>query len=644
VLLPGVAADGPIDQTRLKLALNSANLPTLLTVLVHLTGEERWLEPPFRPSRPRGLDPNDSGDFSDELAAEIRAAAYEAIVSWGDGRSPRLANPEPAQLERMLTISMGESVPDEYARLMREELGLTGRSGVETPVDGEGLSVIVVGAGVSGLLAGARLKRLGIPFQILERNDDVGGVWLTNGYPGAGVDTPSYLYSFADLPRNWTTHFAKRDEVLEYLAASADELQLRDHIIFGLSVDTMRYDAASQKWAVSGTQADGSRATYSGHVVIRAIGLFNRPKSPSFPGEEKFRGALFHTAEWPDTLELRDKRVAVVGTGASAMQVVPAIVDDVASLTIFQNSPQWVAPADNYFAPVGDDVHWLMSHIPYYHAWYRFRLAWTFNDRVHGALKIDLDWPDPEHSLNAANDGHRKVLTRHIVEQLEGRDDLKQKALPDYPPFGKRMLLDNGWFAALKRPNVELLTGGVAEITEGGIVTADGREVPVDVVVLATGFHACDYLSGIDIIGRDGRHLSDEWEADDARAYLGMTVPGYPNLFLMYGPNTNSGAGGSYIFIAECQIRYIAALLTTMSVRQLGAIECRPEVCERWIELVDREHESMIWTHPGMSTYYRNARGRVVVNMPWRIVDYWTMTHDPDLGCFTTEPARSLTQ
>ena len=208
-----------------------------------------------------------------------------------------------------------------------------------------------------------------------------------------------------------------------------------------------------------------------------------------------------------DGLDLHGKRVAVVGTGASAMQVVPAIVDDVASLCIFQTSPQWAAPADNYFAAVADDVHWLMSHVPYYHAWYRFRLAWTFNDRIHGALKVDHAWPDYEHSLNAANEGHRRALTRYILKQLDGRPDLQQKALPGYPPFGKRMLLDNGWFATLRRSTVDLFTGGISEITEDGIVTADGREIAVDIVILATGFEACNYLSTIEVIGRDGRHL-----------------------------------------------------------------------------------------------------------------------------------------
>jgi 4-hydroxyacetophenone monooxygenase len=200
------------------------------------------------------------------------------------------------------------------------------------------------------------------------------------------------------------------------------------------------------------------------------------------------------------------------------------------------------------------------------------------------------------------------------------------------------MLLDNGWFTAIRRDDVELVTDGVAELTEHTVVTSEGEAYEVDVVVLATGFDAYRYLQPMEVEGRDGRRLRDEWGDDDARAYLGITAPGYPNLFFMYGPNTNYGAGGSYIFIAECQTRYIVDLLTTMVDRRLGAIECRPEALDAWIDEVDEAHSHMIWTHAGMDTYYRNERGRVVLNMPCRIIDYWSMTHDADLSSFTTEP------
>jgi 4-hydroxyacetophenone monooxygenase len=271
--------------------------------------------------------------------------------------------------------------------------------------------------------------------------------------------------------------------------------------------------------------------------------------------------------------------------------------------------------------------------VPFYREWYRFRLAWAFNDRIHASLQKDPDWPYPERSLNRVNDSHRRFFTSYLESQLEGRGDLIERALPTYPPFGKRMLLDNGWFAALKRSNVDLITSSVSALTRTGIVAADGTERPVDIVVFATGFQARRPIH-LDIRGRQGRSLAEVWGDDDARAYLGITTPGFPNLFFMYGPNTNLGHGGSFINLAEGQANYIADALCQMLNTGIVSIECRPEVCDEYNARLDAAHERMVWTHPGMDTWYRNAKGRVVTNMPWRVVDYWTMTRHADLGDF----------
>jgi len=545
-----------------------------------------------------------------------------------------------ALLRRMLSAAMGEDVPPEYERLMREEMGFEPDPGparvLPAAIGDQDLRVVIIGAGLSGMAVAVGLQRAGVPFVILERNADVGGVWLTNRYPGAGVDTPSYLYSYSFFPRNWSTHFGKRDEMAEYTSAAADHFALREHIEFGIEVDAATWDDDAQRWTVRA----GDR-TWVAPVVISAVGLFNTPTVPDLPGRELFGGPVFHTADWPADLDVTGKRVAVVGTGASAMQVVPAIAERTAHLTVFQRSPQWIAPNSEYFARVGGEVHWLMENVPYYHAWYRFRLAWVFNDRVHASLQIDEGWEHPERSLNAVNDGHRRFFTRYIEQQLDGRPDLVEKCLPTYPPFGKRMLLDNGWYAALRRDDVELVTESVTGFTGTGVVTASGAAHPADVVVLSTGFGAQHYLPGIEVRGRGGAELHDVWGVDDASAYLGVTVPGFPNLFLMYGPNTNAGAGGSFIFVAEAQGRYIVELITTMLRDGIGALECRHEALHRWVEDVDAAHRRMVWSHPGMTTYYRNSRGRVVTNSPYRVVDYWAMTHDANLADFDATPVRS---
>lgn len=634
----------PLDEQRLRRAVRAANLPTLAMVTFQLTGDPRWLDEPYRPMRSSGLGPNDSGGLSTTAAAELRAAAVEAITKWSRGAAPAVPDPDPDLLRQMLSISMGEAVPEEYEPLMREEMGFApdpGPAAVAPAVVAErDLCVVIIGAGISGLVAGWRLQKAGVPFTILERNHEVGGVWLTNTYPGAGVDTPSYLYSFSFFPWNWSTHFGKRDEVAAYVAAMADHFDLRKHIEFGVSVDSATWDEHGQRWTVTA----GSRS-WTASAVISAVGLFNNPKIPDLPGMATFRGPIFHSAQWPSDVDLAGKRVAVIGTGASAMQIVPAIADRTAHLSVFQRSPQWVAPNAEYFAEVGEDVHWLMEHVPYYHAWYRFRLAWVFNDRVHPSLQIDEDWEHPDQALNAVNDGHRRYFTRYLEEQLDGRPDLVEKCLPDYPPFGKRMLLDNGWFAALRRDDVELVTDGVARITETGVVTDAARHYEVDVVVLCTGFDVHHYLPGIEVLGRGGLRLHEVWGEDDALAHLGITVPGFPNFFLMYGPNTNSGAGGSFIFVAEAQGRYIVDLITSMARDGIGALECRPEALQRWVTEIDARHRRMVWSHPGMTTYYRNSRGRVVTNSPYRVVDYWAMTRAPELADFQATPltARSST-
>ena len=634
--------DRPFDAERTRSALRSANLPALLMVLHHLTGEQRWLEDPYRPTLTKGLNDHDSGDLPDDIQHEVRQAAIEALRAWHAGRPMAVEVPSQELLIQMMSVCMGEPVPEEYARLMTSEMGFDNRRvGAETaPKEGVDLPVVVIGAGISGLTVALRLRELGLDPVLMEKNTHVGGTWFENRYPGAGVDTPSYLYSWSFFPRHWSTHFGKRDEVVSYVQEMAEHFDLLRSVRFQTEVRSASYDEASQQWRLTVSTADGNEESLTASIVITAVGLLSRPKVPPLPGMDSFEGPLFHSACWPEDLDLTDRRVAIVGTGASSMQIVPAVVDRVAQLTVFQRSPQWAAPTDNYFRAVSDDIHYLMDTVPLYHQWYRFRLAWTWNDKVHASLEIDPDWTEPQRSLNAVNDGHRRFYTRYLTEQLEGREDLIQKALPGYPPFGKRMLLDNGWFAALTRDNVELITEPVAAITPHGLRTASGEEREADVIVMCTGFEAQRMLHPMDITGRAGVRLRDVWGDDDPSAYLGITTPGFPNLFFMYGPNTNSGAGGSYIFVAEAQTRYIVDLVGKMIDNGVGAVECRPDVHGEYNRRMDEAHRTRIWSHPGMQTYYRNARGRVVTNMPWRIVDYWDLTRQADLADFDIEDRR----
>lgn len=629
---------GALTRDELEAAVAEANVPVLLMVLVHLTGELRWLEAPYLPGRTKALDEHPTGGLPPQVQAEVRAHAVDAVLA-AEGQPAAIELPDEGLLERMLSVCMGEAVPPEQARMLRAELAAVqrragaGDDAADTPATG-GPRVLIVGAGVSGICAAIGLLEAGFEVELVEKEDQLGGTWAANRYPGSGVDTPSHLYSYSFAPHAWSTYFARAEEVHDYLRRVAREFGVEPRIRLRTEVTRMAYDATRAEWEVTtrsaGGDGDGETATRRYGVVITAVGQLNRPKIPALPGLDDFAGPAFHSSRWPDGLDLRGKRVAVVGNGASAMQIVPAIVDEVAELRIFQRSPQWSTGNDDYFRAVTERTQLLHDHVPFYARWYRWRLAWIHNDRVHPSLQVDPSWSHPERSINAINDAHRRHFTAYIEGEIGDRDDLRPAAVPDYPPFGKRMLIDNGWYRALRRDHVELLTGGVRAVTAGGVVDDHGVEHPADVLVLATGFEAQRLLAPIEIAGRDRRTIRGQWGDDDPRAYLGLMVPGFPNFFCVYGPNSNLGHGGSWITIAEAQVDYLVRVLGQMRAQGLRAVEVSAEAHDDYNEGVDRAHERMIWSHPGMDTWYRNGRGRVVTNMPWRIVDYWAMTREPD--------------
>ena len=625
------------ERQQLTDAITVANIPTLLMVLVQMTGELRWLKPPYRPSRGNGLGDNDSGGFPDSIQQEIRTAALEAIIAWREGHSIAIPDPSPELLVDMLSCAMGEPVPPEYGTFTSSLLG-------HRPVSDDVLSlpdgfyVLIVGAGISGICAAVNLKAAGVPFTILEKNATVGGVWYENRYPGAGVDTPNHLYSYSFAMHDWSMFFALRDDLHSYLQHVAAEFDLTRHIRFNTEVSHAIYDESSQRWRVDLSPADGPRETLTANILISATGIFNPPVSPKIEGLDQFSGPAFHTAEWRDDVDLTDKRVAIIGNGASCMQIAPEIQHQVKSLTIFQRSLHWAAPFAQFRRQVPDALRFLMREVPLYQAWYRVRLGWTFNDRIHSALQKDPNWQDKDRSLNAVNDGHRAYFTQHIKDELGDRIDLLDKVLPSYPPFGKRMLMDNGWYRMLRNPRVELVGDSVARIEPSALVTEDGASYAADVLLLATGFDVLRFITTFNVTGRSGRSLREVWEDDNAKAYLGTVVPDFPNFFTLYGPNLQPGHGGSLIFVVEMQMRFVMDLIKKMSTQGLGAVECRQDVHDNYNERVDQAHENMVWTHEGMTTYYRNTRGRIVVNSPFRNVDFYEMTREAKLEEFLIEP------
>jgi 4-hydroxyacetophenone monooxygenase len=624
----------PRKKLDLRSAIAEADIRVLLMVLVHMTGDLRWLAPPYRPKRDVRLIPDPDAGVPQDIQDEIRAAVLKLYEN-GEP-TPTISDPGDELLLEMMRATLGENVAPEYAPLMREEMGFVQRHAdwSNRPSD-EALAkqhVLIVGAGVCAIALGVALGRLGIPYTIVEKNDEIGGTWYVNRYPGCGVDTPNHSYSFSFGARNpWTRYFAQRQELHDYLLKVVREYDIRKHVRLNTELVASRWDEAKRRWISTLKTRDGEE-TFDSTTLVSAIGQFNDPSPAHFKDEEKFKGQTLHSALWSDDIKLDGKRVAVIGTGATAMQLVPAIADRVASVTVYQRTAQWARPVKGYSEPITEGARWLLAHLPFYVQWYRFNMFWRYGDGLLPFLRKDPAWPHPDRAVNKGNDRHREELTEFILSELKDRPDLIEKCVPTYPPYGKRILLDNNWFRTLTRPNVELVTDGIDRFAEDGIVTADGTLRPADIVVISTGFKVTEMAARLNISGRDGKNLRDAWANDNPTAYLGLTIPDFPNLFVMLGPNSGPAHGGSVIFQSECQSRYISACLVEMIERGIAAIDVKQEAHDTYIRKVDAEHEQLIWTHPGMSTYYRNQQGRVFSAMPWRFVDYWQMTHDPDFS------------
>lgn len=636
--LPHLSAnDDQIDE-----ALQKANLPTLLLCLAQLTGDATWLSGRFQPTRTAALGDNDLGGFDEKTQAEIRLHARRVICELRDREVQVPSPPDPEELVRMLGISLGETVPSEYGITFSEEAGFCARSGMTwtngRPAAADSLNVIVIGAGPAGISVARMLQGLDIDFEILERGDDVGGVWRANVYPGAGVDTPAHMYSFSYAPRReWSRYYPKQPEIQAYLKNTAEDLGITERIRFGTEAKRLDFDESMHQWNVTIVGPDGHEKTVTARCVISCVGVLSQPKYPKIPGMERFTGTIVHSSNWEPGLDLTDKRVAIIGAGATAMQLAPAVAPVARQTIIFQRSPQWVAPNANYLREVPPGVRLLMEHLPYYASFYRLRLTWQFQDKLLSTLRRDPAWPHPDRSVNSTNDRHRDFFIRYLNTELDGRPDLIDKVVPDYPPYGKRILMDNNWFKTLRRDDVILVADDVASFEETSVTSGSAEAFEVDLVVLATGFHATRMLWPMVVNGRGGVPLHEQWGEENASAYLGVSVPNFPNLFLVGGPHTFLGHGGSALYSLEVGISHVAQLLMHLAEGGHSSVEVRPEVCEDYNRRIDEEHEQLIWTHPGMSTWFRNSAGRVVAMTPWRGVDYWTMAHSVNPSDFLVD-------
>ncbi len=623
----------PDDDEFIAEALEHASIPTLMMSMIHMSGDTSLLDGPVRPA---GVYINEyQGYMSEEDKAAVRAQALEVIKAFRDGGCVLPPPPDSATVHRMMGFFVGADVPDDYVPMMLEEMELDGRDqrsdawGDEVPMQRrEAHRVLVIGGGMSGVLAAYRLQEAGIPYVVIEKNASVGGTWFENRYPGVRVDVGNHLYCYSFEPaHHWTQYFAQQPELQQYFEQVIDKHALRGNFRFDTEVTRAQYDEATCQWQVHTIDRDGAEETFIANSVISAVGQLNRPKLPDIPGIESFRGQWCHSAAWDDSIDVHGKRVVVVGSGASAFQMVPAIAPDVAHLTVFQRSAPWMFENPIYHDAVPAGKKWCLENLPFYARWFRFLIFWPACDGAYDTVFVDPQWPHQERSISEMNEFVYTMFSDYIKAQVGDDEALLAKVIPDYAPMGKRTLQDNGsWLSALKRNNVELVTQSVAAIEPEGVRAADGGFYPADIILYATGFETDRFLWPMEIRGRDGVLLADQW-GDEPAAYLGVTVANFPNFYCMYGPGTNLAFGGSLIFNGECQMRYIMACLKCLLQSDSAALECKQEVYDDYYRRFRELHAQLIWEHDSITTsFYQNANGKVTLLWPWKIIDMWRWT------------------
>ncbi len=463
--------------------------------------------------------------------------------------------------------------------------------------------VAIIGAGFGGLGAAVALRRAGIDdVVIIEGGDGVGGTWRRNTYPGAACDIQSHLYSFSFAPnKSWSRTYARQPEILAYLETVADDFDLRRHLMLETRVRTAHWNDDTWQWDLR-VDCNGRTSTLTVDVVVCAAGLFGAVKLPDIAGLSDFGRPLMHTAHWDHSVDLTGKRVGVIGTGASAVQAVPELTNIAERVTVFQRTPPWMVPKDDRPYSATELAQFRRNPLAVY------RTRWQIWKFQHDNTATMADDP-----VVAA----RSSIATSFLERTVSDARLRDALTPDYPFRCKRVLLGDDYYRALQQDHVELVTDPIDRVTETSVITAAGARVDVDALVLATGFETSHYLSGIEVVGAGGRRLHEHWGTDPS-AYLGVAVAGFPNFFMLYGPNTNQG-GNSIVYILEAGARLVASAVCGVA-RRGGYLDVRPDVEKRYNELLSVDLERSIWTQ--CSSYFRSPSGRIVTQWPYTELEY----------------------
>lgn len=475
------------------------------------------------------------------------------------------------------------------------------------------VDVLIVGAGFSGLGLAIRLKQAGRnDFLIIEKADEVGGTWRDNTYPGCACDIPSHLYSLSfEAKADWSRLYPPQPELLDYLTGLARKHDLYRHIRLNTKMERAVWDEAAGIWRLTTDKGEEITA----RMLVSAIGALHIPAIPKLKGVENFKGPAFHSAQWRHDVDLTGKRVAVIGTGASAIQFVPQIAPQVHGLHLFQRTPPWVLPKID--GPIGPVSQWMFKHIPGYRRAFRALIYWINEARA-------LALVNNSKAIKIGEGYARSVIAKHITDPAT-----RAKVTPDYRMGCKRVLLANDYYPALARPNVEVVTDGIAEVKTHSIVSKDGVERPIDAIIYGTGFDVTDSLKNLPIVGRQGLALNQAWK-DGARGYYGITVSGFPNYFMLLGPNTGLGHNSQIVMI-EGQINYVMSALKKLEAGKVRAIDLKPQVLDAHDRRIQDKLKNSVWQQGGCVSWYQDANGRNVTLWPGFTFDYVAKTRKLNL-------------
>lgn len=568
------------------------------------------------------------------MSADERELLIGKAVAWLEKNAGPGMPPEPpeAELRELMNMATKEEMGDLEFEARRDlpafkEFPWTTSWTGEKPKLPEGFRVAVIGSGFSGIAMGVQLELLGIPYVVLDKQPEPGGTWSVNRYPDIRVDTISITYEYS-FEKNypWTEYFGRGEEVRSYLDYISDKYGVKKNTRFNHTLQKATWDQDRKVWVLEASTPDGT-VTLDANVLVNALGTFNNPLFPDFEGMDGFRGQIIHPARWPENVDFTGKRVAVIGNGSTGVQMVWTIATErgAKNVSVFQRTPQWISPRDKYGAPVEPEIRWLLDNFPGYWNWWRYMaIAALFG--THGFLVADEEWRAQGGKWNPMNDKLRDDLTAYIKAQTGGRQDLIDRLIPDYAPFSRRPVVDNNWYKALTLDNVELVTDQIVRFTPEGIETADGKVRELDIVITATGFDVIKYLYPAKYTGKDGIDVQDFWSTDGPRAYLSMMVPNFPNMFMLYGPNSQPLSGGTGLPIwYVIWSAYAARCVVRMLEEGKSEVEVKLDAYERYNKALDAEASRLLLMQEEGApdkNYYINEYGRMQVNAPWYGPEY----------------------